>query len=692
MELTQEEKAARLQQAVINSPVEEISKLYDELGAVEMSAPALGLACRFRGLAMVETLVGKGATFDFPSTKKIEETYDCYIGQKHKNYRTNYSMYLLRAFGEELKIFCLHGMTMEQSAKREDGESLPFLSDEERAAVLKYLMENREKTAFRPEELLFYAIYFRDTVLVKELKKQNVKISDIRIKIITDGATAMNGYWFEYVVLTERLADEDYLAVMQQLAAELDGKPFHYTAHIYEITKRRFRDFKVVEFFFSHFKKDKINQRDIMRDLIEEGILEAMPLVEAEGWLALPRKRDEMIAYASEKSQTEILAWLLEYKNRTADFAAEQEKAEKKMMRELNMAPDSVAALKKIWNYRKGEDGTLVITNYKGSEIHVTVPEKIGKNTVTAIGNGAFAGSPNSYNGCATAEQINHHNKIVGIILPGTVRSIGKWTFMGMSALKEIDLPEGLQEIGVYAFDRCSSLKSIHIPSGVNEISQGAFERCTLLQDITISDGVKEIGDYAFGNCSALRSITIPGSVERVGTFAWNKSINLEKAEICKGVKVIDAYAFYDCRSLRSITIPQTVEIVGQHAFHDCHKLEVVCISEGVREINAYAFQNCSSLKSITIPKTVETIGQCAFVECSSLEEVCICGEVDKIGALAFLNCSSLKVIRVLKSIPNRILGETFERNHNLVIYCPKGSKTQNYCKKKGIPYEESDV
>ena len=219
MELPQEEKAARLQQAVINSSVEQISKLYDELGEVEMSAPALGLACRFRGLAMVKALVGKGATFDFPLTKKIEETYNCYIGKKHGNCRTNYSMYLLRAFGEELKIFCLNGMAMEQSANREDGESLSFLADEERAAVLRYLMENREKTAFRPEELLYYAILFRDTMLVEELKKQNVKISDIRIKIITDGATAMNSYWFEYVLLTERLADEDYLEVMQCLAA-----------------------------------------------------------------------------------------------------------------------------------------------------------------------------------------------------------------------------------------------------------------------------------------------------------------------------------------------------------------------------------------------------------------------------------------------------------------------------------------
>ena len=49
-----------------------------------------------------------------------------------------------------------------------------------------------------------------------------------------------------------------------------------------------------------------------------------------------------MIAYASEKGKTEILAWLLDYKNRTADFAAEQKKADRKLMQELNCAPDSV--------------------------------------------------------------------------------------------------------------------------------------------------------------------------------------------------------------------------------------------------------------------------------------------------------------------------------------------------------------
>ena len=48
---------------MINGSEEELSKIYDALGYVEMSAPALGLACRFRGLDVVRLLVRKGASF-----------------------------------------------------------------------------------------------------------------------------------------------------------------------------------------------------------------------------------------------------------------------------------------------------------------------------------------------------------------------------------------------------------------------------------------------------------------------------------------------------------------------------------------------------------------------------------------------------------------------------------------------------
>lgn len=626
MELSQEEKAARLQQAVINSPVEELLKVYEKLGNVEMSAPALGLACRFRGLDVVKALVERGITFDFPSTEEIETRYHCYIGQKYANYRTNYSLYLLKIFRGGLKGACsTKGMKFTQTAKRDAGKPLPFLVDDERVRVLDYLIQQGEKISFQPEEMLFYAIYARDTVICEALKKRGVTLSQRRVQSITEGGAATDGYWYEYGAMTGKLADEDYLEVMQLLASELGGKPFYYTEKVFAITRKRFRDIRVFDYFLAHFRQDKMNKYQMIRGLIDDDALEALSVVEREGWLSAPKKRDEMIEYASKNKKTEALAWLLDFKNRIADFAAEQEKAEKRMMRELNAAPDSVYELKKVWSYHKREDGTLTITNYKGTGIEVIVPEKIGRGIVTTIDISAFRGS---YAGAyPTWEQIDQHRRITKITMPETIHTICRSAFRDMYALKEINIPERVKEIGEYAFHGCKSLQSI-----------------------TISDTVEKIDEYAFHGCKSLQSITIPGTVEKIDHYAFEDCDQLEEVRIGEGVREIGQYAFRGCSSLRKITIPGTVEKIGKWAFGNCSMLKEVCICEGVLEIGECAFTSCSSLEKILIPQSVQRL---------------------------LTNQTSIG-----------ITVEMFHGCPKVTVYCPVGSRAEAYCLEKGFRFE----
>ena len=718
MELTQEEKAALLQRAVINSSVEELTKIYGELGFVEMSAPALGLACRFRGLDVVKCLVKEGASFDFPSTEEVEETYHCYAGTKKGDYRTNYSVYLLKAFGKRpsLPLYCLTGMVMEQQMAREDGSLLTFLPDGERADVLKYLLDNREKIAFHPEELLYYAIFYRDTVLVNELKRQQVRIPEKRVAVIADGAFSPNRYWDEYIALTRQLTGGDYLEVMQQLALELDGKLFRYTEGIFDATKKQFCGGMIFAFFLAHFNQEKMNKSAIMRGLIDVEAAEAFQVVEREGWLAAPRKRDEMIAYASEKGKTEILAWLLDYKNRTADFAAEQKKADRKLMQELNCAPDSVLALKKLWSYQKQEDGTLLITNYKGTGVEVTVPEKIGRSVVTAVGS-AFSGMPVDQKlkinlpetlRCIGDCAFHRIEGLEEIRIPDGVESIGHFAFYECDQLQNIIIPDHVKEIGDHAFQGCSSLVHITIPAQTKSIGMSVFEGCSSLESAAISEGVKKLGSRVFWKCSSLKSVTIPSTVERISPDAFFMCSQLVEVKLCEGVRGIGRDAFEGCVLLTDITIPRSVEEIGDYAFADCQALAELDIRGRIRElgesvfsecsaltefmipktvekIGDYAFSGCASLKSITIPAAVTEIGKGVFAGCSNLEEVCICGEVKKLGAEAFVNCTNLRMIRIRESIPNCILGETFEQQKGLTVSCPKGSRTEAYCKKKGI-------
>lgn len=649
MELAQEEKAARLEQAVMESSAVEIAAVYAKLGEVELTAPALGLACRFRGLAVVRALVENGATFDFPPLKERRGNYNYYIGYKDARYRTNYYLYLLSADWKMLRYALgFEGIDPQQGKRLEQGARLP---DEERAAVLRYLLEKRDEISFQPDEMRFYALFFRDRVLYEAIKNAGIGFPGKYLDAIADGVGTTNVYWTAYVALSRRLADAEYLEVMQELAAALGGKPFHYTEALFDSIDRRLSDFRMFEFFFAHFNREKMNRTRILRCVIDKNLLDAMPLIEQEGWLGTPKKRDEMIAYASVKERTEMLAWLLDYKKRTADFAAEQDRADKKLMRDLNAAPDSVYALKKIWGIRKEQDGTLTITNYKGTNLEVAVPEKIGKSTVAAIGKRAFSGAY-YHRGRAVekSEHTEHHRTVTKIWLPGTIRQIGNAAFHNMAALAEINIPDGVKEIGEAAFSFCRSLNRICIPGSVEKIGEGAFGNAAAAE-LELSMGLREIGNNAFYRCG-LKTLTIPGSVEKIGEGAFAGCDRLATVCICEGVQEIGACAFERCTALRSIVIPGTVRQIKMDAFRACQNLEYVEIGEGVEEIGMNAFFQCRSLQTVRLPASIRRLKTRQAGDCKS---------------------------------------EVFDECPGLTVVCPGGSRAEAYCIRKNVRYQNCD-
>ena len=122
----------------------------------------------------------------------------------------------------------------------------------------------------------------------------------------------------------------------------------------------------------------------------------------------------------------------------------------------------SASEWRKIFKYTLSDDG-VVITGYKGEDIKVEIPSKIGKNVVVAIGDKAF------YN----CQQI-----------------------------KEVVLPETIKRIGVSAFYYCRGLESITVPNGVVAIEKRAFELCNLLKNISLPSSISMIAPDAFLYCS----------------------------------------------------------------------------------------------------------------------------------------------------------------------------------------------
>ena len=160
------------------------------------------------------------------------------------------------------------------------------------------------------------------------------------------------------------------------------------------------------------------------------------------------------------------------------------------------------------------------------------------------------------------------------VIIPNSVKIIGKWAFQNCSGLTGIlVIPSSVTSIGERAFEGCSGLSgSLTFPSSVISIGERAFVGCSSISELVFPNSITTIGDYAFCECSGLTgSLTIPNSVTSIGKHAFNGCTGLTGSlTIPDSVTSIGNGAFYGCSGLSSVTIPNSVTFIGDHAFFSC--------------------------------------------------------------------------------------------------------------------------
>lgn len=299
-------------------------------------------------------------------------------------------------------------------------------------------------------------------------------------------------YFREFSNFAANSSPEEFAAVAERLYNAVGEKLYN---NIGEYRYGAYRDlfFKPVFFeaLLKFFDDKKMRKQMTMQEIIDQNSVELLEMCARYGWLKLPRIRDAMIEYSQKKNRTECTAYLLDFKNKNFDLAEERVRAEKKMERELNANPNSVSELKKLWGFKKREDGGLVITSYKGTRGEIVVPEKIGKDVVVEIGAGAF---------CPFARRITPEVKearraVTKITLPNSVRVIGRGAFWACEALVSVNIPEGIEVIKENTFAECRSLERLVIPRSVKSIERRAFHSCVKLTVIA------ERGSYAEDYC-----------------------------------------------------------------------------------------------------------------------------------------------------------------------------------------------
>lgn len=305
-------------------------------------------------------------------------------------------------------------------------------------------------------------------------------------------------------------------------------------------------------------------------------------------------------------------------------------------------------------------------------------------------------------------------NYITKVILPSSLKRIGKYAFAGCRGLSDFEIPNGVLEIGEAAFMN-SSISSVTIPSSMTKIESGAFRDCSALQSVYITDlkawcemSFGETGDSPFCgtvadsfvkyhlylNGEEIKDLTIPQSVTKINDYAFYGCVGLSSITIPEGVTSIGFCVFYGCTGLVTISIPKTILSIEGSAFRYCTNLKSVMITDlkawcqisfagnaseewtvsnplsyahhlflngneitdlvlpsSITSIKNLTFYKCSGFKMITLSNSITSIGNGAFGGCENLSSIIIPNNVTTIDERAFDGCSNLSYLSIGENV-----------------------------------------
>ncbi len=663
-----------------------LQNLIDVLSAYktfEVTARALGLAARYRGVEFVETLIEYGASFKYDSS--IAEEY----GMKQWGYSTEYYLMIIP------KKLDLHINRMGWTAYSHSAMcGIPFinialdmvpLSIDERIRVVKYLAKNK-KEEISLDEMLFEALTTGELDFADALIEMGVDLNQTHpsyyttrrteptyIDMITSAPRSM--YWNSYVERMSNLKPQSVLPVLERFGklAVMAGEKLVINQNMFDQIK--WRDDSLSYLIYADVTR--ISQKKIMELAVSTNSIGALNAMAGAGWLKSTQKREELIDFARNNKYKDALAWLMDYKNKNVDVAKEIAKEEAKMIKELMGSkeheenPNSVSALKKNWSYEKLADGTLQITGYKGDEEDVEIPVKIGRAYVTSIGWGAFSPDLNG-----VIKNKESRRRIKTVVIPEGVTEIGMNAFRGCVSLECIKIPKTMKKIESFAFEFCRKLKQINIPENTI-IESLVFAHCKALEN---DAGYIIMGDTLYYGSDRIKVdnsiLVVPKGIVKIECSAlesFNEKI-IKKIILPDGLVEIGDEAFEN-RLCEEVVIPNTVKKIGRHAFAGC-SLKSIHLPEGLSYLGEAAFEK-NEFKELRIPKSLTELPSKAFFSCGQLRDVFIPDTVTKIGELLFGEYG-----KVERRIGNLFIRKEEKRvKKNLCIHTPSGSVAEAYMK-----------
>ena len=224
--------------------------------------------------------------------------------------------------------------------------------------------------------------------------------------------------------------------------------------------------------------------------------------------------------------------------------------------------------------------------------------------------------------------------------IPNTVTTIGEGAFAGNTTLQKVELPNSLREIQYNAFGDCTALANVTIPDSVTKVGPGAFKGCSALTMVELGRGITSWGSGVFNDCTSLDKLIVDDA---------NTSLIYYSGALYNGDMTM-LYQVLAARSGENYVMPEEVKQIDTYAFWNLQNTKNVKVSSNVSAIPAYAMSSMGSVENVILPNSVTSISEKAFANNESLKQVMIPASVNSIHDTVFINSANVKILTTKNS------------------------------------------
>ena len=176
--------------------------------------------------------------------------------------------------------------------------------------------------------------------------------------------------------------------------------------------------------------------------------------------------------------------------------------------------------------------------------------------------------------------------KSLNKVSANTLTEIGEGAFAGCTALEEFTFAPSLKVIGNSAF-QATGLKAIDFSATekLDSIGAWAFAQCGALTNAVMNNNTSKIGEGAFFDNASLVTFNLPTSCTVLPDYIFKGNISIDTTYMLNhNVTSIGNYALIDLHHVTSFTLPNSLQYVGDNAFEGWSSLSQLN-AEGLNEV-----------------------------------------------------------------------------------------------------------